>query len=203
MKNDSSFNTERKLPNERAELPFGGFEQPPAGAHDQDDAEFVSLLTRHQSQLKAFILASVGNFDHALDILQKTNLTIWQKSSEFRTGEPFLPWALAIARFEVLGFVRDRTRDRVVFQPDVSELLFEVIESQLDQLPARQRALHACLKRLRKEQAEIIRLRYNSGEPLSALSRQTGKTVDSLKSLLHRSRQKLKRCIELRIAQSG
>lgn len=172
-------------------------------AQDQDDAEFVSLLTRHQSQLKAFILASVGNFDHALDILQKTNLTIWQKSSEFRMGEPFLPWALAIARFEVLAFVRDRTRDRVVFQPDVSELLFEVIESQLDQLPVRQRALHACLSRLRKEQAEIIRLRYTSGEPLASLSRQTGKTVDSLKSLLHRARQKLKRCIELRVAQSG
>ncbi|MEO1525298.1 MAG: sigma-70 family RNA polymerase sigma factor [Planctomycetota bacterium] len=172
-------------------------------AQDQSDAEFVSLLTRHQSQLKAFILASVGNFDHASDILQKSNLTIWQKSGDFRRGEPFLPWALAIARYEVLAFARDRSRDRVVFQPDVSELLFEAIENQMDQLPSRQRALHACLKRLRDEQADIIRLRYTSGKPLASLSKETGKSIDALKSLLHRSRQKLKRCIEFRIAQSS
>ncbi|WP_390895591.1 sigma-70 family RNA polymerase sigma factor [Stieleria tagensis] len=170
---------------------------------DAQDEHFVGLLTMHQGQLRGFILASVGDFQNAADILQKTNLKIWQKADAFHRDQPFLPWAFAIARYEVLAFLRDRGRERIVFQPDVSEMLTDVFESRYDHWDPKQLALHQCLDQLCPEHTRLISLRYAKGMSLAGVASETGRSIESVKCILLRMRRKLKQCIQHRLAESS
>ena len=54
-------------------------------------AEFVTQITRVQRQLHAFILSVVWDMAEADDVLQETNLVLWQKADEFDRSRDFLP----------------------------------------------------------------------------------------------------------------
>jgi len=49
-------------------------------------AEFVAQITRYQRQLHSFILSMVWNPAEADDVLQETNLVLWEKAAEFDAG---------------------------------------------------------------------------------------------------------------------
>ncbi len=68
------------------------------GTEKTSSEQFIQLLTVHQPHLLGYILASLGNRTDCDDVLQKTNLVLWKKSAEFRSGAQFLPWAKRAAR---------------------------------------------------------------------------------------------------------
>ena len=80
-------------------------------------------LTRCQNGIIAYILSLVGNPDRTRDIQQETNVVLWRKAEEFKAGSNFVPWALGIARMQVLSFRRDHQRDRHVFDDQVFKQL--------------------------------------------------------------------------------
>ena len=167
-------------------------------AKDDDSASdaFIQLLTTHQSHLRGYILGSLGNYAYSEDVLQQTNLVLWKKCSEFRPDADFLPWALAVARYEILAFIRDKQREHLVFYPDVAELMMESCIPAANQVSKRQEALRGCLERLPERQMEILTLRYVANASMHEISKMTGRSVDGVKSLLVRIRKTLRRCIE-------
>ena len=167
------------------------------------DNQFVSLLTMHQSQLRGFILASLGNHSDAMDVLQRTNMTLWKKAELYRRDAPFLPWAFGIARYEILGYLRDRNRERVVFETDVIVLMCETAADELDNWPDRQQALHRCLEKLEPSTRQIFDLRYAESRSVKYIAQATNRSIDSIKSLMLRSRRSLRLCIEQRLAENG
>lgn len=165
---------------------------------------FIQLLTIHQSSLRGYILSSLGNYADVEDVLQRSNLVLWRKCSEFRTGADFLPWAFAVARYEILAFIRDKQRDQLVFCPDVAELMMESYKSVQQQVSERQEALRNCVMRLPKRQLEILKLSYVANAPMREISQLTGRSVDGVKSLLVRIRKTLRACIENKLeSQDG
>ena len=54
-------------------------------------AEFVTEITRVQRQLHAFILTTVWNPIEADDVLQETNLVLWQKWPNSTAAASFSP----------------------------------------------------------------------------------------------------------------
>lgn len=135
--------------------------------------EFIQLLTMYQSHLRAFIFASVCNYVHCEDILQQTNLILWKKCGDFRPGAEFLPWALAIARFEILAFYRDSQRNRLVFHPDVAELMMEAAIPGIEQVSERQRALRECVKHLSERNLKVLKLFYVAEASMKEIARQS------------------------------
>ena len=165
---------------------------------------FMQLLTTHQMHLRSFILAAVGNYTYCDDVLQQTNLVLWKKAGEFRPDEPFLPWALAVARYEILAFYRDRQRERLIFRQNVAELMVETSLPEIEDVTERQHALRQCIKKLPELQQEMLKLRYVVNAPTSEISRVTKRSRDGVKSLLLRIRKALKKCIETRLeCQTG
>ncbi len=164
---------------------------------------FLQQLTEHQTQLKGFILASLGHEADSQDVLQRTNLVLWKKAGEFRTDAAFLPWALGVARYEVLAFLRDRQRDHLIFDPDVVELMADAAQQQATELPDRLRALRTCLRQVPKKNLQLLNLRYVHGQSIRQVAEATGRTDDSVKSLLLRIRKRLGQCIEQRLAEQS
>ena len=57
------------------------------------------------------------------EVMQEAAVVLWRKFAELSAIEDFRRWAFGVAKFKALAFVRDRMRDRLVFDEDVMELL--------------------------------------------------------------------------------
>ena len=65
------------------------------------EAEFVRLLTLYQPNIFLYIRSLVLSPDDAPEILQETNLVLWEKHDRFECGTNFLAWAFKIARYKL------------------------------------------------------------------------------------------------------
>lgn len=157
---------------------------------------YVQQLVACQTRLRAYINAAVGNSANAADVLQRTNLVLWKKAAMFRRDAEFLPWALGVARNEVLGFIRDNARDRHVFSHEVASMLLDAASEHLSETQDRQELLSRCLERLPERSRNLLRLRYADDLSIEQIASQTDRTQDSVKSVLLRLRKKLEQCVQ-------
>ena len=157
---------------------------------------YVQQLTASQGKLRGYILASLGDYANAADVLQQTNLTLWRKAPEFRSGEEFLPWALGIARYQILSFLRDHERDRLVFSENVARMMLDVAVEEMTDLGDRQLALRKCLEKVPPRSLELLRQRYEKGSSIRQIARDSQRSEDAIKSLFLRIRRSLEGCIE-------
>jgi DNA-directed RNA polymerase specialized sigma24 family protein len=56
------------------------------------------------------------------DVLQKTNLVLWQKAAEFDESRPFLPWAIRFAQLQALAYLKrlHRQHGRLLIDDDLA-----------------------------------------------------------------------------------
>ena len=175
----------------------------PDGPQTTPDSRFIEALTHHQPVLEAFCHANLANRDEAREILQLTNLKLWEKSADWDPDTQFLPWAFAVTRFTMLSFFRDKTRDRLVFDPDIIESMAADTESAATELPERQEALGVCLKKLTPEQRGLLHAHYTEGRPLREIASTTCRSESAVKMTFMRLRMSLGECIELQIRRAN
>ena len=165
------------------------------GRNEDLDA-YVQELTASQSRLRGYILASLGNYADTADVLQRTNLILWKKAAEFRAGADFLPWALTIARYEVLSFLRDSQRDRHVYSADVVNLMLDAATAEAGDANDRQAALRKCLEKVPRHSRDLLWQRYGAEKSIRQIAAESQRSEDSVKSLFLRIRKSLERCVE-------
>jgi RNA polymerase sigma-70 factor (ECF subfamily) len=165
-------------------------------------SEFVQLLTKSQIGLLRYITVLVGNPDEASNILQETNLLLWEKIAEFELGTNFEAWATKIAYWQVKAYVRDRSRDRLVFSEDIISQLAERLGTAHD-MDTTITALRTCLKSLRSADHDLLRLRYDVGFSIQRISAHLGKSPSAIKGALLRARRVLRICIETRLLREA
>lgn len=159
-------------------------------------AEFVSKIARYQSALHAYIISLMPGVDGVDDVLQETNLVLWEKRRTFEPGSNFRAWACAIARFSVMGHRRKLARlGFQLFDDDLAEQLATECEAEPEELTERIRALEHCLGHLPEKERALIDFRYFSDSQLEEYAAQCGRPVESLRVSLFRIRAALKKCI--------
>ncbi len=169
-------------------------------------AEFVTQITRAQRPLHAFILSMVWNATEADDVLQQTNLVLWEKSAEFDSSRPFLPWAMQFAQWQALAWLKSRLRQQqriVVIDDDLAKLLADEATAEERAFEARRNALASCLQKLRPEQRELIARRYKPEASVNDLAAAGGVTAKALSDRLRRIRHVLLECIQKTIAEEA
>ena len=168
-----------------------------------ESAKFVTQITKSQRQLHAFILSMVWNPAEADDVLQETNLALWEKAAEFDDSRPFLPWAMRFAQLQAMAWLKrhKRQQQRLVFDDQLVELLAS--EASLDEpaFEARRHALASCMLKLRPEQRELIARRYEPDASVNAMAEAGGMTPKALSDRLRRIRHVLLECIERALTQ--
>ncbi len=166
--------------------------------------EYVTQLTEHQTAIRAYIASLLPGSSEVGDVVQNTNVVLWQKRGRFEKGGNFLAWAFAIARYEVKHH-RDRLRRdgaRLVFSDKLIDSLAADDRPDGDEEDYL-RALDACYEKLSARQKELVDFRYTSGKSLEQYSRQTGASAVSLRSALLRVRKALKHCVKTTMAQGA
>ena len=159
-------------------------------------AEFVGLIARHQAGLHAFIISLMPGTDGVDDVLQETNIILWEKRKSFETGTNFMAWACKIARYKVMNHRSRMAKfNHVCIDPGLAESLTESIDFRPEHMDTRMEALRHCLGRLPDEQREMIERRYIKETSLTEHASHVGRSPDSLKVTLFRIRAALKKCI--------
>ena len=165
--------------------------------------EFVQLFTRHQRRLYLFILAQVPHPVDAEEILQETNVIIWQKCDSFRPGSNFFAWACQIAKYEVLKQRDKRRRERLHFSDRFVEQMAADALAGADELEQRRQALIDCLGKLRSNDRELIERRYAPGETGKSVADFLGRPANSVYQSLGRIRRALLECIHRRLTMEA
>ena len=158
--------------------------------------EYVSLIAQHQWALRGFILLLMPGSPDIDDVLQETNIVLWEKRRRFKLGTDFLAWARTIARFQVMRY--RGTASRLSALPFSDDFIADLAE-EVSSLEARQPlfgALDQCMRKLGPKQRELLMVRYRSGTTLKEHAEKTGTSAEVLRVTLHRIRQALKQCIE-------
>ena len=167
-----------------------------------DPAEsFVQLLTSSQNRLYGYIFSLVGDHHRAADVLQESNIVLWRKSSEFRPGSDFIQWAFAVARFQVLANLRDKGRDRCVFDEELIELVSDELGESAVGFDSMREALRRCLAKLPLKSRSLIDLRYFEEFSIKQLADEIDKSAEATKVALLRIRAGLRDCVNRELAK--
>ena len=169
-----------------------------------DDA-FVRALTESQPALRGYCQASLGHGEEAKEALQRTSIVLWKKCNDWDPASEFLAWAITVAKFEVLGVIRDRKRDqkRFVFNSDVVELMVDEASRTVDSISDRAAALEVCLEFLSDRNREALSAYYVHGRSIQEVATKQEKQISALKVMLLRARRKLAECVERRLVSRG
>lgn len=178
----------------------------PAEAPEPEVYEaFLGLYSKEQGRIQAYIRSLVPDPTDADDLFQKTSLVMWRSFASFDRDKPFLPWALGVARHQILVHWRTRRRDRHIFSESflatLADELGERLSHQGPSLADRQRALDACVEQLPPRQQELIRRFYGDNEQAGAIAASWNRSVHAVYKALKVMRKGLQQCIEERLGQ--
>jgi RNA polymerase sigma-70 factor, ECF subfamily len=162
--------------------------------------EFVQRLTAAQSALYAFICGLMGGLEQAADVLQETNLVLWNRAGEYDLERPFLPWAYTLARWQVMAWRKKQQRSRLVLDDDLVAKVAAEMEAGAGAAEAELRALERCLAALPGKQRELIAARYERGETVRAMAVRLGQPENALAAAFYRIRRALHHCITTSMA---
>ncbi|BDS05178.1 DNA-directed RNA polymerase sigma-70 factor [Oceaniferula spumae] len=165
------------------------------------DTEFVQMLLKHQSDIRAFVISLLPGCPEIDDVIQDTNLLLCRKKSDYQDGTNFKAWAFSVA----VNLAREHRRLMIKNENRVLPLeVFERLEgiwtdTAVEDEPIRRRALDACLSRLSVSERQVVWARYMKGDSLEKHAERTNTTAQSLRVTLFRLRKRLKACVEKRI----
>ncbi len=163
----------------------------------------VSLLTRHQRQLFAYIYTLVADFNFAEDLVQETNLVVCEKFREFEPGTDFLAWACQIAWWRVRAARQRLARSRLLFDDDVLQAVAATAAQSGPELDRAHEILRGCLDKLHPRDRQTVLARYEPGSGVAEAARQSGRSVGATYKALFRIRKALFDCVSLRLPALG
>jgi RNA polymerase sigma-70 factor (ECF subfamily) len=167
-------------------------------------AAFAGLLRQHQTQLFGYIYSLVRDFDDADDLFQQTSMVLWDKYDQFDRSRSFVSWACGVARYEVLNFLRSRSRKQVYFSDALDLALVEAQETlEGEQLEERRVALAGCMRKLKQRDQELLEACYGRSVCIRDVAHHWGRSTHSIHNSLRRIRRMLFECVKRRLAQGG
>jgi RNA polymerase sigma-70 factor (ECF subfamily) len=160
-------------------------------------------IARAQIPLYAYVRNLMGGSADAWDVLQDANRVICEKAANVKSPAEFLPWAYTVARYEVLHYRQRAARERLVFSPEVIELLADEGSAVCGDFADRTVALETCFKKLPERQQQYVRLHYTDELGVGEIARRFERGENAIAAALYRARVALARCIEATLALGG
>lgn len=163
--------------------------------------QFVRLLTQNERRVYAFILSLVPNWADADEILQETNVRLWQDFEKYEPGTDFAAWACTVAKFQIMTYRKKRAREQVQFSNEFIEKVAAEAAATMAVTDERRDALNDCILKLSDKNQSLLRACYSPGSKIKDVAAQFGRSVDAVYKALSRVRQFLHICIDKSLEQ--
>ncbi|WP_102108271.1 sigma-70 family RNA polymerase sigma factor [Oceaniglobus roseus] len=166
------------------------------GTADGDRTAFLSLYDHTSAKLYGICLRVLKDRAEAEDVLQEVFLKIWRNADRYRAnGFSPMTWLITVARNGAI----DRLRARRVKAEDL-----DVVTEVPDHGPTPEAAavassesaqVHRCLGELETDKAGAVKGAYLEGLTYQELAENYGVPLNTMRTWLRRSLQKLKECL--------
>ena len=171
----------------------------------RDERAFNALVARFQDRVYNLIRRLLGNPEEARDVTQEVFVSVFEKVDSYRGESSIATWIYRIAtnqaknRIKYLSRRKDRQKESLeamLVPPTHSRLSAEV--PRPDQAYTREfvsRLVDQALGELDEEQRIVLVLRDVEGQSYEDIAIITGLQLGTVKSRLHRGRQRLKEAL--------
>lgn len=153
---------------------------------------YERLVTRHEQAVRAAALTVLCDWHLAEDVAQEAFLRAYRELGTLRNGLSFGPWVVRIARNLALDAVR-RGRPAQPLEAETQAADPSSAGEDLDEEMAR---VLAAVRQLPEPQWLAVVLRYLGGRSIEDVAKLTGRPEGTVKSLLFRARERLRRQLE-------
>lgn len=167
-----------------------------------DSRSYEFLVRRYQKLVFNVVFQMLHNHESASDVTQDTFLKAFRALSTFRTDAKFKPWLLRIATNTALNKIRDAKQhehdsldvmleDKSAPEPASDEDVAMNVEWRLSQT-----LIADALRKVPVRHRHIFLLRYQHDLTYAEIASVTDETEATVKSLLFRTREKLRKLLE-------
>ena len=169
---------------------------------DEPRRQFIRLMTKYERMVYGYILSLVPNWADADEILQETNIRLWEEFEKFQAGTNFAAWAIRVAHFQILTWRKKVSRSRLVFDQRVLDALASEPSWTDDEFEARQQALAVCVSELPDHSRDLLRHCYVEGSKAKDVAVEMNRTPASVYKALELIRVALHACIQRKLGGS-
>ncbi len=167
----------------------------------QDSAAFGELVRRHQSQVRNFLRKLTGDFVTADDLAQDCFMHAWDKIHTFAGRGSFIGWLLKVA---YTTFLQSRRKSKRY--AEILEQMGHAMETESRHYTVASDEvtdLDKLLAVLDDEERAIMIMSYACGLSHREISDATSMPVGSVKSVIHRGKQKIRTTFDIKDHQHG
>ena len=165
-----------------------------------DETAFANLIRKYERQIHAYALRRIGDFHIAEDITQETFLRVYQHLKTLNDPTQFTGWLYAIVNHLCIAWHRKNwLQVQALEKIHVSETKTEaysqyvVAEHAKTTAEAQHTLVEKLLTKLKENDREVITLYYFEEMTSSEIGTYLGVSENTIKSRLHRARQRLKK----------
>jgi RNA polymerase sigma-70 factor, ECF subfamily len=163
--------------------------------HEARDARHAQILAAHQLDIYFYVRSLVLNHDAVEEIVQNTNLALWERRGQFEEIRNFTAWAFQVARYRVLEYRAQSKRKGLCF----SDALVDQLALQSPQYSVKDNDLidnlNRCVAQLAARDRELLTKRYSLAMSCDSVAQGIGRPVRWVYKALSRIRQELADCV--------
>lgn len=172
----------------------------------KNDAQaFGQLYDWYYSKIFGYVLRRTASIEIAQDVTSDVFFKALKNLEQFRwRGTPFSSWLYRIATHEIANYFRKNKRGQFCLEevPNSISLSNPSAETELLEAEAELKrheeflALHENISKLSVKYEEVITLRFFENKQIKEIGEILGKREGTVKSLLHRGLEKLRKLME-------
>jgi len=167
----------------------------------QDTAAFGELIRRHQSQVRNFLRKLTGDLSAADDMAQDCFLHAWNKLQTFTGRGSFIGWLLKIAYTTFLQSKRKSKRylevlDEATYVAQTESRSYTPRQDEISDLDK-------LLAVLNEDERAIMIMSYACGLSHREIGDATGLPVGTVKSVIFRGKEKIRKNFDIKDHQYG
>lgn len=170
---------------------------------DEKYQQAIRYWTLAQPVVSAYVAAVVRDFRDRDDVLQAISVAVLESFSSYDAGRPFTAWAIGIARNQIGTYLRERKRNRIVFEAETIDVLAVAFEQVDSEQTRKLDFLQECLAKLEGRALQLCELRYQNDLKPAAIGSLLGISPNTVAKSLQRIRDQLRQCIERHTALEG
>ncbi len=167
----------------------------------QDTAAFGELIRRHQSQVRNFLRKLSRDETLADDLAQDCFLHVWDKIHTYTGSGSFIGWMLKVAYTTFLQSKRKSKRYREVVAQAGHEA--DRVPRTVQDAPETELDVETLMAALNEQERLIMIFSYACGLSHREISEATELPAGTVKSIIHRAKEKIRTQFEIENHQYG
>jgi RNA polymerase sigma-70 factor (ECF subfamily) len=167
----------------------------------ENGIDLAGLMREHQAGVWRYLRAMGAEAAMADDITQDVFLAVYRKPFEVRGKGQTVSYLRIVAKN--LFLKARRNAGKVIAVAEIEQVEREWTELVGDEDGAAlTAALKECLKQLEDKPRQVLDLQYKEGKQRIEIAQVLGMTDDGIKTLLRRTKARLRKCMEVRVGKT-